>query len=294
MEKVDVLFNPGAAGGRAARLRPALEAHLQSLGIDARLHPTAGPGQGVNLARDLVDDGCRTLAIAGGDGTLFETINGCMQTRGPLPDLALIPLGSGNDFAKSLGVPLEWADACDRLVLGTKRRVDIGQCNDIFFCNSLGIGLDARIADISERLRWLPGDLSYLAALAQSLIRRQRPKLTVTHDQGRIEQEVTLMVVANGAYEGGRFQLAPQADIEDGKLDLVVTPAVSRTAILRMAPQVAAGEVEGIAGYQHWQTRHASIHIAKPTCVHADGEIIYRQARRLEVGVIPGAVSFLS
>jgi len=294
VSKIDVLFNPGAAGGRASRLQSAVDDHLKTLGLDPTIHQTAGPGQGVNLALELIDKGCRTLVVAGGDGTLFEAINGCMQSEGPLPDLALIPLGSGNDFAKSLGIPLDWKDACDRILLGTKRRVDIGQCNDIFFCNSLGIGFDADVADIARRRKWLPGNFAYLAALAQALIRLRHPKLTISFDGGHVEQEVTLMIVANGSYEGGRFQFAPDADIEDGKLDLVITPKLSRREIIRLAPLVSAGEVREIDGYKQWQTRHASIHISEPSCIHADGEIIYRQARRLEIGVIPGAISFLS
>jgi diacylglycerol kinase (ATP) len=293
MDKVDVLLNPSAGGGAAGRLEPALKAHLSSLGLKAEIHRTEGPGDGLTLARELTEQGCRTLVVAGGDGSLFEAINGCMQADGQMPELALVPLGTGNDFAKSLGIPLDWPDACDRLVLGTRRRVDLGQCNDIFFINSLGVGLDAQIADIARKRRWMPGDTAYVAALAQSLLFPKLPRVTVSHDGGREELDVTLMVVANGSYEGGRFQLAPDADIEDGKLNLVVAPRLSRREIIRLFPKVTSGDVAAIPGYQHWLTRRASVLLPSPTRVHADGEIIYRQAKRLEVGIIPGAVCFL-
>lgn len=293
MNKLDIVLNPSAGGGKAGRLEADLKAHFANLGMAVDIHRTAGPGDGVSLARELTEQGCRTMAVAGGDGSLFEAINGCMQADGHTPELALIPLGTGNDFAKSLGIPLHWPDACDRLILGTRRRVDLGQCNDIFFINSLGVGLNAQIADIARKRRWLPGDTAYVAALGQSLLVRKRPRLTVTHDGGREEQEVTLMVIANGNCEGGRFQLAPEADIEDGKLDLILTPRLSRREIIRLFPKVTKGEVKDIPGYKRWLTRRASVLLPDPTCVHADGEIIYRQARRLEVGIIPGAISFL-
>ena len=293
MSKLDLFLNPSAGGGRAGRLEGDLLQHIRALGLEVNVHRTEGPGQGVGLSRDLAEDGCRTLVVAGGDGTLFEAINGCMQADGPMPELALIPIGTGNDFAKSLGIPLAWPDACDRLVLGTRRRVDVGQCNDIFFINTLGIGLDAQIADIAKHRRWLPGDTAYVAALAQSLLLRRRTRVTVIHDQGREEQEITLMVLANGSFEGGRFELAPGADIDDGKLDLVMTPRLSARQIIKLAPKVSNGEIADMPGYKHWLTRRATVLLPEPACVHADGEVIYRQARRLEIGVIPGGVSFL-
>ncbi|MEA5445217.1 diacylglycerol kinase family protein [Gammaproteobacteria bacterium AB-CW1] len=294
MSLVDIILNPAAGGGRAGKFRDSIDTHLRSLDFEPRWHLTESPGHGIELAREVVESGSRLLATAGGDGTLFEVINGCLQSEGPLPDLALIPVGRGNDFAKSLGLPREWADACDRLMLGTKRRVDMGQCNDIFFANTLGIGLDADIADIASRRRWLPGDTAYVAALAQSLLRKRRPRVSVRHDGGNLEQEVTLMVIANGCYEGGRFNLAPHANIEDGQLDLIITPSLSRRQIMALAPLVTEGRVEEIEGYQRFLTRRASIHLDAPCRVHADGEVIYRQARRLEIGVLPGALTFFS
>lgn len=289
-----MILNPSAGSGRAGRLQASILEHLNQIGFQTDIHRTEGPGLGVALARELVEAGTRRLAIAGGDGTVFETINGCMQSEGPLPDLALIPVGSGNDLAKSLGIPAEWPDACDRIMLGTRRRIDIGQCNDIFFANSLGIGLDADVADLAERRRWLPGDGAYVAALLQSLMRGRRPRVSVAHEGGMLEQEITLMAFANGGYEGGRFNLAPRADLEDGKLDLIVTPALTRRQILAFAPRAAEGDVEDLPGYQRILTRRATVQMSEPATVHADGEIIYRTARRLEIGVIPGAVSFLS
>ncbi|WP_253450753.1 diacylglycerol/lipid kinase family protein [Natronospira proteinivora] len=293
MNRVELIVNPAAGQGRAGEMAEALEKHLRELGASLVTHLTMGPGQGVALARELAESGARTLAVAGGDGTLFEIINGCLQSDGPVPDLALIPLGSGNDFAKSLGIPMEWEDACDRLVLGTKRRVDVGQCNDLFFINSLGIGLDAQIAKASQSSSWIPRQSRYMSALLRSLIGKRATPIKLSHDQGELEQSVTLVVVANGSYEGGHFQLAPHADIEDGRLDLVIAPDMSRRAIMRYLPLALDGEVEGIPGYQRWLTRRVRIQLPEPTLVHADGEIIYHRAKRLEIGILPGALCFL-
>lgn len=294
MESVDIILNPAAGAGRAGRLAPRILEHLKGVGLEATIHRTEGPGHGVSLARDLTEAGSRTIAIAGGDGTLFEVVNGCMQSSGPLPDLAIIPVGTGNDFAKSLGLPSDWADASDRIMLGTRRRIDIGQCNDIFFANSLGIGLDADVADLAERRRWIPGNGAYLAALLQSLMRGRKTHVRVSHDSGQLDQDVTLMIFANGCYEGGRFNLAPLADLADGKLDLIVTPGLTRRQIIGFAPRATEGDVDGIPGYQRILVRRASVLLSAPVTVHADGEIIYRNARRLEMGVLPGALRFLS
>jgi len=291
---IDLLLNPAAGQGRAGRLASELILHLEGLGLSVACHRSLGPGHLTSLARELTEDGASTIAIAGGDGTLFETVNGCFQAEGPIPDLALIPLGSGNDFAKSLGIPKEWPDACDRLILGTKRRVDVGQCNGLYFLNSLGIGLDAEVARSSQGKSWLPRQWRYQAGLLQALIRSKPVAVEVVHDQGEFKESVTLLMVANGGYEGGNFYLAPQADIEDGRLDLVLAPALTRRQIVSALPKVEAGEVSAIPGYQHFQTRRIRIRLPTPCCVHADGEMIYARAERLDIGVVPGALSFLS
>jgi diacylglycerol kinase (ATP) len=245
------------------------------------------------MAREISESGSRVLIGAGGDGTLFEAVNGCMQSGGPMPNLALIPVGSGNEFAKSLGIPESWEDASDRIELGAKRKVDVGQCNDVYFINSLGVGLDARVADFASRYRWLKGKSVYIAGLLRALVHQPRMALNVSFDGGHVEQEMTLLALANGGYLGGRFQLVPDANIEDGRLDLVITPRLSRREIISLAPLVVEGRHLDHPGFARHLTRRATVNSKEALVVQADGEIIYRRANRLEIGVIPGALTFI-
>lgn len=293
MATVDVIINPAAGRGQGRKLREPILARIREFGHEARCHETEGVGDGVRLANEVVEAGARTLVVCGGDGTLFEVINGCMQMGGPLPDLVLVPLGRGNDFAKSLGVPRNWRDACDRVELGFRQPVDVGQCNDIFFINGMGVGLDAEVAGFAARNRWLKGDLVYVLGLLRSLIKRPGVSLLVKHDEGYYKQEMTLVGVANGNWLGGRFRLAPHAEIDDGRLDLVVTPRLGRWEILRYAPRVISDQVATIRGYELKRTRRLIIISEQPVPVQADGEVIYSGATHLEISVLPGAVHFL-
>lgn len=292
MAGIELILNPSAGGGNAGRLVQEIETHFRAIGYEARCHATSVPGEAARLAEELGRAGARRIAVCGGDGTLFEVVNGCLRLEGTRPTLAVIPLGRGNDFAKSLGLPMDWRDACDRLELGTTRRVDAGQCNDFFFINGLGMGLDARVAAFAQRHRRLPGNSVYVLGLLTALLHRPGIRLRLEDDTGPLDQEMTLVGVANGHFLGGRFQLAPDAAIDDGLLDLVVTPRLSRRQILHYAPRVARGQVADIPGYQVRRTRDLRISLATPHPVQADGELVYRGARELQVSVLPEALEF--
>lgn len=292
--KACLIVNPHAGKDYAGRLADKIEARLAELGMSLVTRHTRGPGDATQLAADAVEDGCDGLIIAGGDGTLFEVLNGCLRGAGPTPGLAMIPLGTGNDFAKMLGLPLDWADACDRLYLGTRQRVDIGQCNDIFFANGIGIGLDAQVADEANRVKWLRGESVYMKALLKTVLFKFRtPMVTIEHDRGRLEQEITLIAAANGACYGGAFHIAPGALIDDGRLDLVVADRFSRRQVLKLVPKVLDAAHLDLDGVRHTLTRRVTVSSESPLMVHGDGEILYRNARRLEIGILPEAVEFI-
>lgn len=288
-----MILNPSAGGGLGGRLQPEIQGHLETLGYSIRCHRTQVPGDGSRLAEELGRQGARQLLVCGGDGSLFEVVNGCLRLEEPRPRLAVVPLGRGNDFAKSLGVPMDWRDACDRVALGTSRRVDAGQCNDFFFINGLGLGLDARVAVFAQRYRRLPGDSVYVLGLLRALLHRPGVRIQIEDDCGFLDQEMTLVGVANGHFLGGRFQLAPEAAIDDGLLDLVVIPRLNRRQILRYAPRVAQGRADQIPGYAVRRVRQLRVRLAEPHPVQADGEVVYRGARELQLSVLPGALEFI-
>ncbi len=291
MKRIALVVNPCAGRGAAARLAPQVVAQLRALGVDCEPRATRAPGEATTLVAEALRAGADCVAVAGGDGTINEALNGYIGIAREDQALACIPIGSGNDFAKMLGTAGDWRLACERIAAGARRRVDAGVCNGRYFANGIGAGFDAQVALEAKSVRWLRGNAIYGAALARTLLlRHSTPRARLAHDAGTIEREVTLVAAANGACYGGAFRIAPDADIADGLLDLVVADALSRFGILGLVPHVLRGTHVGRRGVTSLRTRRVTLESETPLVVHADGEIVERAATRLSIEVLPGAL----
>jgi YegS/Rv2252/BmrU family lipid kinase len=250
---------------------------------------TSAPGEMRALVTAALRDGADGVAIAGGDGTVNEAVNGYAGVAREDQAFAVIPLGTGNDFAKMLGVGNDWRAACDRIARGQTRRVDAGRCNGRAFANGIGAGFDAQVAIEASRIRWLRGNAVYGVALARTLLLSySTPNARIVHDGGTIEARITMLAAANGTTYGGAFRIAPGADIADGMLDLMVAEGLSRCGIIGFIPHVLRGTHVGRKGVTMVRTRRLVVETDEPLAVQADGEIIDRAAKRLEVEVLAG------
>jgi YegS/Rv2252/BmrU family lipid kinase len=288
---LELIVNPAAGRGRAGRLLPQVLARLHRAGFAGEPRLTRSPGEASVLVREALGRGAACVAIAGGDGTVNEAVNGYVGVARDAQALGVIPLGTGNDFAKMLGVGSDWSRACDAIGSGALRRVDAGVCNGRYFVNGVGAGFDAQVALEAQGIRWLRGNAVYGLALARTLLwHHSTPRARIAHDAGVHEGEVTLVAAANGAYYGGAFHMAPQADVGDGRLDVVVADALSRLGILGLVPHVLRGTHLGRPGVRLLRTRRLVIESEAPLAVHADGEILARAARRIDVEILAGAL----
>ena len=291
MRRVSLLVNPSAGRGAAGRRAPEVRERLRQSGIRCDVHLTNAPGEMRGLVAAALRNGADCVAIAGGDGSVNEAVNGYVGLAREDQAFAVIPLGTGNDFAKMLGVGSDWQLACERIIRSETRRVDAGRCNGHAFANGIGAGFDAQVAVEASRIRWLRGNVVYGVALARTLLLRySTPNVRIVHDGGRIETRITMLAAANGTTYGGAFRIAPGADIADGMLDLMVADRLSRLGIIGFIPHVLRGTHVGRKGVSLVKTRRCVVEADEPLVVHADGEIIDRAARRLEVEVLPGAL----
>jgi diacylglycerol kinase (ATP) len=292
-----LIINPRAGRGRGRRYARRLRHYLERSGLRFRASFSRSQGDVERQAMLACDSGCRHVVVVGGDGTLHEAVNGILKA-GTEAALGLIPLGTGNDFAKAVNLPMQWRAACDLVVgrIGERpRRIDAARCNDFYFANGLGIGLDACVTAASEGLKWLPGSLSYVAALVQVMAQGiPRTQARIVHDGQVLEQEISLAVACNGQYIGGVFHIAPRAVNDDGLLQLVVAEGISRRQVLTLAPKVIRGTHEGVPEATFIDGRHFIIETELPLIVEADGEVRYRDARRIEIQVLPGALGVLA
>jgi len=292
--RASLIINPTSGRGAGRKLGPAIAGHLATLGIAVQpYYSRTAADVGLQVKQALATS-AEVIIIAGGDGTVHAAVNGWMQADGDSP-LAIIPIGTGNDFMKMFSCGGNWRVACDRIAQANTRRVDIGRCNDFYFANSLGVGFDAQVAMEANRMQWLSGNLVYGLALAKILIfQHQLPDVYIRYDGKSMHTSITLISVSNGRSEGGSFLLAPDAEINDGLFDVVIARGLSRLGILKLIPRVMRGTHIGHPAVNILKTRKLLIESDMGLPVHADGEICYLDAHSLKIEILPQALIIIA
>ena len=291
-ESVMVLANPAAGGGRGRRLGAQAAALLERHGLQVETVVSRGTGHLAEVAAAEAGRGRARLVAIGGDGTLSEVARGLLGVTGADTLLGIVPLGTGNDFVKSAGLPRDWRSACLRLAAGcTPRRIDAGRVNGRWFINGVGFGFDAAIAEATQRHKWLPGALGYAAGLVDALRAGVgRPVCTLRWDGGEDRRAITLVAACNGQYAGGLFRLAPRAALDDGLLDLVWADALSRLQVLRHAPRVIRGTHESMPIAHLARSTRLTVESDRPLPAQADGELLGDALLRLDIELAAGAL----
>lgn len=294
MREAVLVVNPCAGRGSGARLAPEVVRELRRLGVDAEMRLTARPRHAVELVAGALAGGAREVLVAGGDGTIFEAVNGMLAAGPTDAALGIVPIGTGNDFVKMLGLT-DWRVACARIAAAGTRHVDIGRCGSHHFANGVGVGFDAQVAHFANGIDWLSGTPVYALALLKILtFDYRRPRVRIEHDGGSLEQQVTLVAVANGRCYGGAFHVAPNAALDDGLLELVVAEGLSRSRVLGLLPRVLKGTHLDHPAVTAVRSRRVRITSDDPVVVHADGEILQTAATSVDVELLPGALRVLA
>jgi len=264
-----VIVNPAAGGGRAGRAVDWLAAR----GAEVRI--TSRPGEAEELAAHAGDHG-RVIAV-GGDGTVQEVVNGLLATSSPSV-LGLVPVGTGNDLARSLGVPLKLDAAWEAASAGETRQLDVARATNgagrvRWFASAGGIGFDAQVAAaMAQRRGWQASRAGYLLTTLAELRRFSNCQVKLTIDDATFEGPVLFIAAANGAYYGGGMRIAPDARVDDGRLDVCVVGDISRLTALRQLPNLYRGtHIRHPAVTMHEGVR-LRIEGAPETRIHLDGE----------------------
>lgn len=302
-----VIFNPAAGRGRARRLWPQVAAALAAAGVEFDLAETRAPLEGMRLAEGAAGRYAAVIAV-GGDGTVHEAVNGLMRApAGARPALGVVPLGSGDDYAKMLpprspGVPRpHWRAALAAITRGEARTHDVGVIRDgeggeRYFANGMDVGFGAHVArNIARVPLWVTGLGAYLAAIAQTMLRYPTLEVRLQLDDGEpFAHRSTLAAVMNGRCFGGSFWACPEARADDGLLDVLIADAIGRTQILRLVPKLMRGRHTGEPVLRMLRARRVLIESDEALVVEADGELPPLAGRRLEIEVVPGALRVLA
>jgi len=297
--KVKIILNPVADMGNAWKMANDLRPIITEHG-DADWSGTVYPTHATELARQAGEQGYERIIAIGGDGTVHEVVNGIMQlSREQRPALGVVPVGSGNDFAHALGIPLRSDRALACALDGTPSSIDLGVMTDDhgrqeFFDNTLGIGFDAVVTIRSHRLPVVRGFLMYLTAVIQTIVLNHDPALMKMETDGRNwEQSNLLLTLCNGPREGGGFMIAPDAKIDDGLLHYAMIRKVSRLMMFRLVPEVMKGTHGNFEPVTLGSCTTMKVAADRPMYIHADGEIYTSfgsNLRSLSIEVLPGAL----
>lgn len=296
-QPVSLFINPTAGRGRAGRRLADIRQIFAAALLPVEIFVSDAVGDMEGQVERAVNRGARKIVVAGGDGSVNESVNG-MQRATKESCLGVIPSGTGNDFAKACGISLDWDLAAQTLVQRIAynepgRQIDIGRVNDRYFANGVGIGFDAKVTRVARSIRLPIGDLVYLLALLRCLIGDvATPELNIRGDDVQFRGPVTLATVCNGAWVGGLFHIAPSATNADGQMDLLVADPVSPTRILALLPQLMRGRHMQEPEISHQLIDKLTITAAAPVESHVDGEVQPPQTE-FEIEVLRSALCLL-
>ena len=269
-----VIVNPAAGRGAARRAESVVARAFRSQGWAVDVVRTEGPGHGQELAAQAVSQGARHVIAVGGDGTVHEVANGLLRSATDAA-LGVVPIGSGNDFAKLVGVyghdPVR---AVARLVTASSRRFDAGRVLGEWFVNSVGFGFGPAVVQMRNRMVHLRGFLSYLVPIVKTFFTFEPPVFDVAAPGFRERGYMMMIEVCNGTTAGGSYRFAPDADPADGKLDVCLIRRVSLPRFLLALPRVMRGTHVTMREVAVIKTAKLVVRTPEqPLVVHVDGEL---------------------
>ena len=279
--KVKLILNPMADMGRAWKTANDLRPIAQEFNGELAWSGTVYPTHAIDLAKQAAEEGYDMVVAMGGDGTVHEVMNGLMQVpESKRPIMAVVPIGSGNDFAYSIGINQKPSHAlAHALKAETIQPVDIGLLTDEhgrkeYFDNTLGIGFDAIVTIRSHKLPIVKGFLMYLTAVIQTIILNHNPaKVRVETESEAWEDQILMLTLCNGPREGGGFMMSAGSKNNDGVFESVAVTKVSRATMFRLVPEFMNGTHARFKQIRIGSFKKMSLTSDRPLYIHADGEI---------------------
>jgi YegS/Rv2252/BmrU family lipid kinase len=256
--------------------------------------PTERPGHASALAAAAANDGVRRVVAVGGDGTVHEVANGLLAARAESV-LGVVPMGSGNDFAKLTGVYGHGpARAAVRVAAAKPRRFDVGHALGEYFVNSMGFGFGPAVVSARMAMPRLRGGASYFAAVVRAFFGFRAPSLDVRAVEHSESGNMMMIEVCNGTNAGGAYRFAPAADPSDGRLDVCLVRRVGLARFLFAIPRVMSGTHETMQEVTSFRTTELVVRSPNgPLQVHLDGELRQPATACCTVTVAPARLNVL-
>ncbi|MES1923877.1 lipid kinase [Salinisphaera sp. T31B1] len=270
----------GEAHAQAAR--DALEALDVEVLLGNFEKPDDVPAE-IEAYADQVD----MIVLGGGDGTLNLAAGPVMHSGKPM---GVLPLGTANDFARTLLIPTELEAACRNVVEGVTHRVDLGQCNDVYFVNVASIGLAVRACEYrSDAAKKWFGAFGYASNVFQAFRDTDPFSAEVRCGNQRHQLRSIQLAIGNGRYFGGGLAVSSDAALDDGRLDLYSLKPASLTKLVGMLPSLVRGPDKSVQGVQLLEGTEFHVSTDRPMQINTDGELLTETPATFRV--LPGALS---
>ena len=281
-----IIANPRAGHGAGSGNIERLRGLIRERGLDCTAVPTERPGHATELARKFADSDGSRLGVMGGDGTLSEVVQALVGSN---VELALLSVGTGNDFARSLGLPMnDLGAALDVAVSGKARAIDVGHERDRHFVTVLGVVFPALVAAEANRMRFPRGPAAFFVAVYKALHRLRAVPLRIELDEGVLERDCVAVMVQNTPYTGGGLHMAPTASVHDGLFDVVVVERIGRLDLMFNFPKVYRGRHFEHPSFSLHRSRSVTIDSAEPLEKMFDGDLCGWTP--VDASVLPGGL----
>ncbi|MBC9715489.1 diacylglycerol kinase [Streptomyces sp. TRM66268-LWL] len=292
--EITLFVNPTAGRGRGAHAAQPAARAFRDAGFSVRTVVGEDAEDALRRAREAVRGGTGALVAVGGDGMINLALQAIAGTDTPL---GIVAVGTGNDFARTLGLPIRDPEASGRLAAralkgATSRAVDLGRIGDRLFGTVLACGFDSRVNDRGNRMRLPGGRFKYDLAMLAELAAFKPFPFRIRLDDGPVQEvDATLIAVGNGSSYGGGMRICPGAAVDDGLFDVTVVGDCSRATLLRVFPRVYKGT--------HVDHPKVTVHRTAKITVEAAGITGYADGEPLgplplTAECVPGAVRVLA
>jgi diacylglycerol kinase (ATP) len=271
-KRARLIYNPTSGREEMRKRLPEILQQLERGGIETSTHATIGEGDATLAAADAVERGFDMIIAAGGDGTIYEVING-MAEKYYRPQLGILPLGTTNDFARALNIPRSWEGAVDVILQQHAMYIDVGKMNQRYFINIAGGGSMTELTyEVPSKLKTMIGQMAYYMKGLEKLPRLRPIELYIRTDDRELHEEVMLFLISNSNSVGGFEKLAPDASLNDGLFDVLILKKCNLAEFIRVVSLALRGEHLGDPNIIYLQTRSVQVTSPDYVQINLDGE----------------------
>lgn len=274
--KIILVYNPNAGHGKSKKVLPQVEALFNEYAIEFDLFLTDYPQHAIDIVKNIEFESYDGIVAAGGDGTLFEVLNGYFKNKSVkrIP-LGIIPVGTGNSFSLDLDLgPEKWREAVEKISKKQIRKVDVAHFTshgqDYYYLNIIGVGFVADVNQTASHFKVL-GNLAYTIGIFYQLLFLKTNQYHLELDGEDLDIEATFIEVSNSKYTAD-FLMAPRARFDDGLLDVTILKKAGRIKLIRSFPSIFTGEHIKLDVVDTFQAKKIKIDANVPKVLTPDGE----------------------